>query len=181
MVDAVWQMLHSDDTAFKINGREYARLRQTHSDSVSKRLTELWKDSDYRAKQTEIQSVVQRQVFERPGYKERHRQATVQGMANPAVRAKVSAGASIAMLARWEQQDYRESRVAATTGLKNPNADQTIYHWVHQDGTVEYLTRVDMAAKYNIKSFYKLFCRNPKKSVHGWRVVKHDALDNKSL
>lgn len=169
MVDALWQMIHSAKDDIKINSKVYGELRAQHSMAQSERLKRLWQDPVYRSNQAITQSLVQREVFERPGQKERHRQATIDAMARPDVRERIAAGASLASLKMWATPGFKDVRSKATTGIKNSNADRTIYLWIHDNGNTESLNRIDMKTKYG-KSFDKLFCRNPRQKVHGWQI-----------
>lgn len=169
MVDALWQMIHSAKDDIKINSKVYSELRAQHSIAQSERLKQLWQDPVYRENQSRVQSEAQRKVHQRPGHAEIHRLATIKSMARPEVKAKQAASLSVSSKEVWSRPGFRESMSAARTGEKNPRADKTVYMWIHENGDTEVLTRVDMRAKYK-KSFDKLFCRNPKQKVHGWRV-----------
>ena len=170
MFDALWQMVNLPESTRMINGREYESLRKRHSEAQTDRLKILWQDPEYRENQSRVQSVAQREVFQRPGQKERHRQLTIEAMAKPEVRAKIAAGVTTTSLEMWARPGFKEARSKATTGIKNSNADQTVYVWTNVNGETEVLTRVAMTSKYG-KSFDKLFCRNPKQQVFGWQVA----------
>lgn len=58
-----------------------------------------------------------------------------------------------------------------TNGKNSPRADLAVYRFIHKDGRELIGTRWDMREIHNFNP-YHLFCNNPAKTSHGWRLDK---------
>ena len=74
-----------------------------------------------------------------------------------------------------------EAKLGKYVGLLNPFADRKNYTFIHiESGKVEYLTRSELCVKYSIPNsqIKKLFGKNKRNSVYGWRLEKECQLND---
>lgn len=76
----------------------------------------------------------------------------------PEVRSKMSEAARKS----WNRPEVRSKRI-----------DQTIYHFIHEDGREEHTTQNDLKNRHNLPaSNLNHLIRGRKKSCHGWRLIQ---------
>ena len=150
---AAWLMSNvkfSDGTKYHINSRVYERLRINNSVQMSEYNKKMWKNSEYRAKMTDIA----KKSWEDPEY-----------------RSIQSRRMSEQIKKMWEDPSYREMKSENNTGENNPRYDHNIYHFIHDNGTIESCTQHELKTKYCLSRSINPVVKGKRKSYKGWRLL----------